>query len=189
MEESLFLTQGHMNLIKNFDALWLSLTIWTRALANRISQGVDYTAVMNRLFRVPLDFYNRLQLMFTPEQAEGYANLLSRHIILIHTLLLAQKNNDNQTVQTSSIQLYENADEIAAYLAQINPLWEDAQWRNLLYGYIYLTFEETTAIMLQESEKDIIVFDRIINQAYQMGDYMANGIISYLVATNRPYAS
>lgn len=187
MEDStLSLTYGQLNLIRNFEALWLSLALWTRAFANRVSYGVDYTPIFNRLYRVPLDFYNRLQIVFSPEQLEALVNLLRTHISLITNIIVAQKNDDMQTVQTYTPLVYENADAIATLLAQINPFWDVAQWQNLLYNYISLTFEETSAILVDQPERDIVVYDRIINQAYQMGEYMANGIIAYLTARNQP---
>jgi len=101
-DNTLFLTYGQLNLLRNFEALWLSLALWTRAFALRVSYGVDYTAIFNRLYRVPLDFYNSLQLIFSPEQLEAFVNLLTTHITLITNIIVAQKNNDIRTVQANN---------------------------------------------------------------------------------------
>lgn len=185
-DSTLLLTYGQLNLLRNFEALWLSLALWTRAFAIRVAYGVDYTEIFNRLYRVPLDFYNRLELVFSPAQLEAFVSLLTTHITLITNIIVAQKNNDMETVQASAPLVYENADAIAALLAQINPFWDVAQWQNLLYTYISLTFDEILAILLDEPERDIVIYDRIINQAYQLGEYMARGIIAYLTAINQP---
>ena len=45
----------------------------------------------------------------------------------------ARKNRP--TVDEATVRLYQNADQLAAYLAQINPYWSEEEWKRLLYEY------------------------------------------------------
>ena len=171
-----------MNLINEFRTLFLQLAIWTRAYIISTASGfgnVDY--VSQRLFNVPLDFMNKLQLIFGTEAAETFLNLLTRHVTLTQALVNAQSDGDIEAVNATVIELYGNADEIAAFLVQINPFWNNIQWRNLLYNYIAMTFEESTSLLAGDYARDIDVFDRISLHSFLLGDYMANGIMQYLL--------
>jgi hypothetical protein len=141
---------------------------------------VNTDAISERLFSAPVDFGQILALIFGEENSERFINLLSTHIIAMEALFNAQKNGDEQLVNDNAIRIYENADEIASFLLQINPFWNQAQWRNLLYNYIDMTFQQSIALLTRNFHQDIDVFDRISYHTVLMGDYMANGIIQYL---------
>ena len=127
-----------------------------------------------------------LQLIFGQQSAETFVNLLSTHIVQMEATMMGQKNGNNQAVNDSVKLLYQNADEIATFLSQINPFWFQTQWQNLLYTYISMTFEQTTALLSGDYVRDIQVFDRIQFQTSLIGDYMANGIIQYLAVKGPP---
>ena len=182
-----YIPYGQMNLIINFRALWLNLAMWSRSFLLSIATGLPNTkAVSDRLYEVPVQLGSLLQLIFGQQSAETFVNLLSTHIVQMETTMMAQKNGNNQAVSDSVKLLYQNADELATFLSQINPFWFQTQWQNLLYTYISMTFEQTTALLSGDYVKDIQVFDRIQFQTSLIGDYMANGIIQYLAVKGSP---
>ena len=136
-------------------------------------------AISDRLYQIPVQIGNLLQLVFGQQAAEHFINLLSTHIIQMETAIMAQKNGNVQAVNDSVNNLRQNASEIAVFLEQINPFWLPPQWENLLFNYINMTFEQSTATLSGDYVKDIQVFDRIQYQTQLIGDYMANGIIQY----------
>jgi DNA uptake protein ComE-like DNA-binding protein len=121
-----------------------------------------------------------LQLVFGQEPSAGFTNLLSRHIVTMEQVILAQKKGDAQAVNENTQLLYQINQEIANYLEKVNPFWVPPQWRNLLDYYVNLTLNESTAMLSGNYASDVQLFDRIQYQTLLIGDYMANGIIQYL---------
>ncbi|MDF2999897.1 MAG: hypothetical protein K0Q48_16 [Bacillota bacterium] len=176
-----YIPYGQMNLIINFRTLWLNLSMWTRAFLLSISSELPNTeAVSKRLYEIPFQLGNILQLIFGQQAAEQFISLLSTHIIQMEAAINAQKNRDSQALDESVRLLYQNADELADFLSQINPFWFKGQWQTLLYTYISMTLEESTALLSGDYTRDIQIFDRIQYQTLLIGDYMANGIVQYL---------
>jgi hypothetical protein len=176
-----FIPYGQMNVIINYRTLWLNLCMWTRSYLLSIASGLPNTQVVSdRMYQIPVQLGSILQLVFGQQTAERFINLLSTHIIQMQAAISAQKNNDVQGLASSVDQLYQNAGEIALFLSQINPFWAAAQWENLLFTYINMTFQQSTAMLSGDYARDVQIFDRIQYQTLLIGDYMANGIIQYL---------
>ncbi|WP_461372037.1 hypothetical protein, partial [Candidatus Darwinibacter acetoxidans] len=74
----------------------------------------------DRLYRVPVDFYNLVIPFVGKANADRVLNLTSLRMIVLMTIINAMKNNDVETVNTSTLRLYQIADELATFLAQIN---------------------------------------------------------------------
>jgi len=172
---------GQMNLIVNFRTLWLNLAIWTRSFMQSIASGLPNTQVVSeRLYQVPMQISTLLQLVFGQEASEGFTNLLSRQIVTLEQVIIAQKDGDAQAAKENTERLYQINQEIANYLGKLNPFWFPPQWLNLLDYYVSLSLNESTAMLSGNYESDVQLFDRIQYQTLLIGDYMANGIIQYL---------
>ena len=181
---------GNIYLILDFRRLWQDLAMWNSNYVTSIMADYgDATATGERLYSVPLEFGNRIRMIFGDQAADTIINLLSQHIILMMTMATAIKNGDQETVSSNTAQLYANADELAAYLDQINAFWDDRQWRYLLYNYIRLNLNRMVALAEGDFEESVKINDRLTYQALQMADYMSNGIIQYLHILNTPPVS
>lgn len=182
-----YITFEQMNTIIDFRRLWVDLTIWLRALLMSImyNQG-NLSAVVNRLYNaVPLNFYNTLNVFYGPQLSEHFLALLSNFIVFAWRLSEAQKNGDSAAASAITIQWYQNADEIAYFLARLNPYWDINQWKALLHQYIGMAIEEMQAIATGDYERDILIYDRMINQALIISSYMSRGIIASDSMQNR----
>lgn len=181
-QPEIFLPYGQVNLINVFVSLWGEIAIWMRSYIAAVAAGyANIDALSNRLYRIPVDFHDRLRLVFGRQPAEAFLNLISMHIILTETIINALRRGDEQAVNTNTVALYKNADEIASLLRQINPFWSEVQWRNLLYTFISMNLQEAIALMSGDYERDIDIYDRLISHTELIGEYMADGIIRYLV--------
>ena len=89
----------------------------------------------------------------------------------------AAKAGDARTAEEQRRQWYANADQIAQFLGNINPYWNDRTWRNLLYDHLKMTENEAVQILSGQYRESIIEYDAIQNEALAMADYMANGMI------------
>lgn len=176
-----FLTYGQMNIIVNFRDLWRDLATWTKNyMVSLLSGWGGLEQVGARLYEIPLEFYYRLQLVFGAQVTQELVNLLSQHIILMLTLFTAVKANDVEAANSNTALLYSNASILAQYLEAINPFWSELQWKNLLDQYIRMTIDELTALITNQYQRDISIFDSIIFHTVYLGDYMANGLLQYL---------
>jgi hypothetical protein len=60
-------------------------------------------------------------------------------------------------------ELYQSADERAAFMASINPYWDETRWKNLLYTFIADSLNEITSFLVGDP-KNIDEFDRLLQR-------------------------
>lgn len=180
------ISYGEMNLRNDFKLLALEIAFLTRAYIVAVASGYgDAEAVAKKIYSMPLQYKERLQLIFGLQPAEEFLNLLSRFFVSVFTLVNALKNNDIPNVDASTTGMYKIADDMAAYFTKVNPFWNEIQWKNLLYTYANLTIQELVAFLSGDFEKDLDVHDRLVYLSLIMGDYIAEGILEYLAITQK----
>ncbi|MBR0597193.1 hypothetical protein [Sinanaerobacter chloroacetimidivorans] len=181
-DESNYITYGQMNLINDFRTLWAELTIWERSyIASIAAQFGNDMAVSDRLHRIPSDFKSKLETFYGEVAPERFEFLLTKHITLIQEMVKAQQRGDIEAMNTAITELYKNSDEISTYLAMMNPYWNAAQWRILLDQYLRLTIDQIVALFSGDFSRDIEIYDRLAHHALILGDYMAAGVMQYLI--------
>jgi hypothetical protein len=87
------------------------------------------------------------------------------------------KKGDTQEAEKTRALWYQNADRIAALLANLNPYWSYDQWRDMLFMHLRLVEDEATKRLMGQYAEGIMVFDNAEKQARQMADLMSQGII------------
>jgi hypothetical protein len=180
MPDSSYITFEQMNTIVDFRRLWVDFSIWMRSmLISVFSNHGNLSAVINRLYSVvPMNFHNTLSVFYGPELSEHFLSLIAKFIQIAWRLAEAEKIGDTATASASIIEWYNNAEEIATFLARLNPYWDQDHWKKLLYLYIRMTIEQMKAMAKGDYERDIVVFDRTVHQALLLASYMARGIIA-----------
>lgn len=137
----------------------------------------DVDLVTRRLLRNPLDFQAALEPLYGHDIASRFAVLLTEHLAIAAELVQAAKAGDSARVADAERRWYANADEIAAFLAYINPFWSEEEWRTMLREHLSLTQTEAVAILSMDFETGIQVFDNVELQALEMADMMTEGIV------------
>ena len=171
-------TSGQLNLIKELRRFWEQQVMWMRFfIISKIAGHDDLEYVTQRLFSNSRDFFYLLRVFFGDAQAERFARFLTFHMSNIGQLIDALKNNDRETADRLTVQLNQNAREMASFFAQMNPFWEEEQWTQLLYNLVTLTINQIVARLSGNYADDIITFDKNDENAYKIADYLANGII------------
>jgi len=166
-----------IELINTFSQLWSEHTMWTRSfIISTASELGDLPNVTKRLMRNPSDFANALKKYYGDEKANKFAALLKEHLSIAGDLVNAAKAGDTTTVDEKRKQWYANANEIAAFLASINPYWSQNEWKLMLHDHLKMTEDEATLRLSSKYAKDVALYEPILNQAMMMADYMANGI-------------
>jgi hypothetical protein len=83
---------------------------------------------------------------------------------------------DNNAVTEADRRWRENADQIADFLADINPYWRDDDWSAMLYEHLDLLSANIENMIAQNYEESINGYDELEMQALEMADMMAEGI-------------
>lgn len=179
--QNTYITYGQMNLINDFRAIWTELIIWLRSYMVSIKTGFsNLESISNQLNLKPDELRSKLQSFLSIEESEQIQHLLSLYLYRTQELITAKQRNDQQAVATNMSFLYRDVDQLADFLASINPYWSKDQWQNLFYQLTDLWLAQLEALYSGNYELEIILRDRLLKLAQVLGDYMASGIMHYL---------
>lgn len=166
-----------MNLLRQ---LWVEHVLWTRFfIISTIEDLKDLNDVTNRLLQNPGDFARVLSAYYDPQIVSAFQQLFTEHLLIAAELVQAAKKNDEKAVMDARQKWYANADQIAYFLASINPYWDKNEWRRLLYDHLAMTEQEAVLRLNGKFQEDIQNFDSIQNEAMAMADYMFCGLANY----------
>lgn len=172
-----------MNIILNSRIFWRKLATWSRAyLFSRFGRVGISEDIFGHLLNILAEFASMLRLVFGAEFAEKYYQLLVQNVVILRDLLNAQSANDIEAIYRNLELLYQNSDERAAYLSEMNPHWEFATWKNLIDAYIRYTIAEANTFITNDYERNIETFDHILAHTDLMGDYLAFGIYNFITS-------
>ncbi len=162
--------------------LWEEHVFWTRlTILSIVFELPDVDLVTKRLLQNPKDFELALSPLYGNIIASKFAELLTNHLVIAAQLVKAAKAGDNTTALDAEKSWYANADEIAAFLASINPYWSQSNWKAMLYEHLALTKTEAVNMITKNYSEGISTFDKIENQALEMADVMSYGIVKQFV--------
>lgn len=157
--------------------LWEQHVFWTRSfIISTAAALADLEPVTARLLRNPVDFCGALVPFYGSRQSGRFRDLLTEHLKIGGDLVTAAKNNQPEKVDEFRKQWYANADQIARFLAEINPHWNEGRWRAMLYDHLEMTEQEAVLRLSGQFAEDIQKFDQIEAEALTMADYMAQGM-------------
>ncbi len=158
--------------------LWSQHVYWTRFFIISTAENIgDINEVTERLLKNPVDFAAVLKPYYGMRKAQKFQTLLTEHLKIGGDLVNAAKNADSARADELRRQWYENADDIAAFLACVNPFWCENKWRRMLYSHLDMTEKEAGLRLNREYRKDIAMFGQIEAEAMKMADDMSAGMI------------
>lgn len=171
------LGENMMDLMNYFRMLWEQHVAWTRmAVIGLVHQLPEAQLILQRLLRNATDFANALAPFYGEEAAREFARLLSEHLTIASELVQALMAGDNNAVTDADRRWRENADQIAKFLASVNPYWTEEDWSAMLYEHLDLLSANIENMIAQNYEESISGYDEIEMQALEMADMMAEGL-------------
>jgi hypothetical protein len=171
-------TASSVDLNRQLRTLWEQHIYWTRLTVNSIVGGLgDLQPTTQRLLRNPSDFAKVLASIYGDVIATEFEKLLTAHLTIAAELVTDLKSGNMTAAEDAQKRWYRNADDIAAFLASINPYWSQEEWRMMLYEHLRLLTEEVAARIAKDYEKNVATNNLIEPQALQMADVMTNGIV------------
>ncbi|WP_258280743.1 acetylglutamate kinase [Clostridium sp. CM027] len=176
--EPRIISEAEVDLRNIMRILWEQHIVWTRMTITSIIKDLpDVDFVTKRLLRNPTDFKLVLKPFYGDEIASQFSELFKSHLVIAAQLVKAAKAGYSKEAADAEKRWYANADEIAVFLARINPYWSQENWKTMLYEHLAMTKAEAIDILTNNYERSIAVYDEIENQALKMADVMAEGIV------------
>lgn len=171
-------TPRQVCLMNQMRKLWSQHVYWTRFfIISTAAELADLDPVTKRLLRNPADFAAALTPFYQEARAQRFQELLKQHLLIAADLVNAAKAHEAEQVEQARARWYANADDIANFLASINPFWSADVWRQLLYDHLAMTEQEAVLRLNGQYPEDIREFERIETEALKMADYMSCGIL------------
>ncbi len=175
--DSLQCTTASVDLNRKLRSLWEQHVFWTRLTVNSIVDGLgDVQPTTARLLRNPSDFAQVLAPIYGTAIAGQFEKLLREHLTIAAELVTDLKSG-NSTAADAQKRWYANADEIATFLAQINPYWSKVEWQRMMYEHLRLLTEEVGSRIAKDYVRNVELSDSIEPQALGMADMMTSGIV------------
>lgn len=166
------------DLMNYMHILWEEHVIWTRmAIMGLVHNLPETDLILKRLLRNPADFANVLEHFYGQEAAQTFAQLLTDHLTIAAQLVKDAMSGDTQAFAATEKKWYDNADEIAAFLGSINPYWKEDDWSAMMHDHLDLLKQNVSDMIAGNYEASIDIFDDIEQQALEMADVMAEGIV------------
>lgn len=176
----------YLNLIKSSRNIMAQLPYLTRGYFISVLSGYgNADAVANRLYSLPNRFKDKLELIFGITLSEEFFNILSQHARYVQDFITALKAGDLNTANEYAQLIYKNSDDIAYQYAKMNPFWDVTQWRMLGYNYTDNLIEDAIALYTGDFENELDTFERMLLAGLAMGDYFAEGLYGYIMATRQ----
>lgn len=176
------ITYDQMDAFFGIRMFWFEFVTWIRNYMLSRYRGIGNTEeVYARLLQVPVDYVNALRQIFGDKVPEDYVELFFTFIDLTDALITAQMENNTEEIDRITQLLYENADVRAAAITAINPVfWSESEWRTKLHNNIGGTIEESNSFLMEDYERSIDLFSRLLDQAEDTSNYFAQGLLNYV---------
>ncbi|NLY70604.1 MAG: hypothetical protein GX076_02820 [Clostridiales bacterium] len=172
--------RDRLEISNTFRKLWMQYFIWCKSyIISVLENSADQGAIKKRLLQNPSDFASELKIFYLDEKVEGIKKLLENHIHLVIDYLDHIKAGDNEAREETRKKTYHNASEIAGSLSEINPYWSKNEWTVMLFDHLGMT--ESLIDNRLNKRYDLDVSDKIEKHAYDMSDYMTEGLVKQFI--------
>lgn len=177
------LTYAQMNMIFNARIFWRRFTTWNRVyiISRYVGIGTAEEA-FSHLYLETSGFGDMLQIVYERESSYRLSRLVNLFTFIFRDLVSSHIQGNLEAVRQNVDRLYKNADDMAAFLASINPFLDEAEWKSMLHAYAKATIEEANSFITGNYSKDLELFQQLTEISNQMGDSLAEGLYDYITA-------
>ena len=172
------LSKRQLCLMNRLRQLWGQHVYWTRFfIISTADQLEDLQTVTDRLLQNPKDFSRLLKPVYGAKAACQFQELFTQHLLIGADLVNAVKDGDQEKASCARKKWYENADQIACFLAAVNRCWQAQRWKDMLYSHLEMTEQEAALRLQGDHAGDLKTFGAIERDAMCMADYMFWGMV------------
>jgi len=158
--------------------LWTDHVTWTRLyIVSAVAGLPDTKATTDRLLQNQADIGSVVADFYGKPAGDQLPALLRTHITTAAELVGAAKAGDAAKTADAKKRWYDNANEIAAFLAKANPKhWTDAALQAAMKTHLDQTLDEATHRIKGAYDEDIKDYERIVAHILTMADLLSSGI-------------
>lgn len=172
------LTPKEVELYNQLRKLWIEHVTWTRAFIISTAYDLpDLSYGTKRLLQNPTDFAYLLSVFYGNQIAAQFEKLFTEHLTIAAQLVNAMKTKDEKTAQEQQQKWYQNAQDLATLLGEMNPYWKTEAWQGMFNEHLKMTGNEAAQILAGQHQTSINQYDLIEKQVLLMADQMACGMI------------
>jgi hypothetical protein len=159
--------------------LWEDHVTWTRLAIVTFADGsAGFEAPAARLMQNQDDIGDAIKPFYGQAAGEQLSALLKDHIGIAVQLLQAAKAGDDPAFQAANAAWYQNADDIADFLAKANPRsWPKATMRAAMKTHLDQTLAEASHELTGQYAASVRDYDEIHHHILDMADVLSAGII------------
>lgn len=179
-EDQQLIPTAYFNMVKDFRQIATEWAYLSRfyLVAKTVGFG-DEEYVTQRFFELTSRIKEKFELILGTEPANEFLSLLSIYAVKLEGLVNAILSGDQAEIESRSLEVYQHADEVAAYLSSINPYWNEAKWKELLYTFVGFLVEESSALQREDYSAFLQTFEKLLYSSLAIGDYYALGLYQY----------
>lgn len=157
--------------------VWEQHAAWTRMTIISIAEGLaDEELTTQRLLRNPADVAAIFRPLYGDDVARRLNDLLTEHLVLAAQLVQQSKAGDTAAAAETERRWYANGEEIATFLAQINPFLSEESQRRMWREHLDLVKAQAVARLNREYASDIAFYDEGEQLLLRMADELAEGL-------------
>ena len=171
--------RGVMELDQNMRLAWLSHVYWARMYRmSALSDSPDQQEVEERLLETADEITNVFADFLSSNATRQLRNLLTEHIEIAGEIIHALKAGNMENYDGLIKEWYSNANQIANLLGAQNPYFSRRETRNMLLKHLDLEREGIEHQVNGEYSQSIDTFRDTVDQAVQMADFFARGLLA-----------
>jgi hypothetical protein len=172
-------TRKELALRNGMRQLWEDHIVWTRmAIISLTTASPDTQATVGRLLKNQTDIGNAVKPFYGKAAGDKLTAELRRHILIAADVIAAAKAGDQAKLADAQARWEENADDIAAVLASVNPRYfKLAVLKSEMRMHLRLTTEEAVARLQGKWAADVAAYDKVHRHILHMSDYLSDGLV------------
>ena len=176
----------YFNMIKDFRKISTEWAYLTRFyIVAKIVGLFDEKYVTQRLYELIRRLKEKFELILGNEIAEELLNLLSIYVIKVEELINAILSDDQANIQAETDALYQFASGLSAYLASVNPYWNEMRWKELFNKSAELIIEQSYEFQRKDYVAAMETFEEFLYSSLTIGDYFALGLYQYTLTDGK----
>ena len=168
-----------MELQQEMRLAWLSHVYWVQMyLMSVLNDAPNQQEVEERTLETADEITNVFANFLPVNVTRQLRNLLMEHIEIGGEIIHALKEGNMENYDGLIKEWYSNANQIATLLGNQNPYFDNRETRNMLLNHLDLERQQIEQQFNGEYGQSIDTFRDIVNQAIQMADYFARGLMA-----------
>jgi hypothetical protein len=159
--------------------LWEDHVTWTRLAIVTFADGSGgFSATADRLLQNQTDLGDAFKPFYGDANGGHLTALLHDHITIAVEVLQAAKAGDSAALADASARWYANADDIADFLASLNPNWPQDAMRADMKTHLDQTLAEAGHELAGDYASSVNDYEAVHAHILAMADVLSDGIMA-----------